>query len=119
MDEAAVAGLGVRFSVLYDPALVDNAEALCGALGEARALIVRNRTRVTAPLLTAAPHLEVVGRLGVGLDNIDMAACRARGLQVFPATRSEEHTSELQSRMRISYAVFCLKKKIKSMNTLP
>src|SRR3546814_19487927 len=31
MDEAAVAGLGVRFSVLYDPALVDNAEALMAA----------------------------------------------------------------------------------------
>src|SRR3546814_6362592 len=31
--------------------------------------------------------------------------------------RSEEHTSELQSLMRISYAVFCLKKKIKSYNT--
>src|SRR3546814_1136271 len=31
-----------------------------------------------------------------------------------PARRSEEHTSELQSLMRISYAVFCLKKKIKS-----
>src|SRR3546814_2013046 len=35
---------------------------------------------------------------------------------VFPA-RSEEHTSELQSLMRISYAVFCLKKKNKSINT--
>src|SRR3546814_14938384 len=80
MDEAAVAGLGVRFSVLYDPALVDNAEALCGALGEARALIARNRTRVTAPLLTAAPHLAVVGRLGVGPDNRALDACRARGL---------------------------------------
>src|SRR3546814_5707238 len=34
-----------------------------------------------------------------------------------PAARSEEHTSELQSLMRISYAVFCLKKKI--LNTIP
>src|SRR3546814_8278409 len=33
-----------------------------------------------------------------------------------PATRSEEHTSELQSLMRISYAVFCLKKKNKNQN---
>src|SRR3546814_2593780 len=37
---------------------------------------------------------------------------RARGWPVQPSTRSEEHTSELQSLMRISYAVFCLKKKI-------
>src|SRR3546814_2151553 len=34
-----------------------------------------------------------------------------------PATRSEEHTSELQSLMRISYAVFCLKKKKTNKNT--
>src|SRR3546814_4398732 len=37
--------------------------------------------------------------------------------QVDPAERSEEHTSELQSLMRISYAVFCLKKKNISYNT--
>src|SRR3546814_4618702 len=37
-------------------------------------------------------------------------------LQLFGITRSEEHTSELQSLMRISYAVFCLKKKKKKQN---
>src|SRR3546814_9640215 len=36
-----------------------------------------------------------------------------RGLYDYPRQRSEEHTSELQSLMRISYAVFCLKKKTK------
>src|SRR3546814_7357609 len=36
-----------------------------------------------------------------------------------PDARSEEHTSELQSLMRISYAVFCLKKKKQSENTIP
>src|SRR3546814_2152374 len=35
-----------------------------------------------------------------------------------PCERSEEHTSELQSLMRISYAVFCLKKKKKSLSTI-
>src|SRR3546814_2001455 len=38
-------------------------------------------------------------------------ACQASGRKRGPCTRSEEHTSELQSLMRISYAVFCLKKK--------
>src|SRR3546814_5783351 len=38
--------------------------------------------------------------------------------RVGPSARSEEHTSELQSLMRISYAVFCLKKKIRSLRTL-
>src|SRR3546814_9695083 len=39
------------------------------------------------------------------------------GLDVFNELRSEEHTSELQSLMRISYAVFCLKKKTESITT--
>src|SRR3546814_10275567 len=44
-------------------------------------------------------------------DGIDVA--RAAGTKDIPVLRSEEHTSELQSLMRISYAVFCLKKKKK------
>src|SRR3546814_6647527 len=40
------------------------------------------------------------------------------GTKTRPCQRSEEHTSELQSLMRISYAVFCLKKKIHTINTL-
>src|SRR3546814_10552446 len=48
------------------------------------------------------------------LDAIGLfAALNQMGLPVTPDTRSEEHTSELQSLMRISYAVFCLKKKNK------
>lgn len=90
MDEDAVADLGRGFDVHYDPTLVDRPDALAAAVGAARALIVRNRTRVTAPLLTAAPRLEAVGRLGVGLDNIDMAACRSRGVAVFPATGAND-----------------------------
>src|SRR3546814_8682532 len=38
-------------------------------------------------------------------------------LDVAPMSRSEEHTSELQSLMRISYAVFCMKKKTQEINT--
>ena len=39
------------------------------------ALVVRNRTQVTPELLAAAPDLKLVGRLGVGLDNINLPAC--------------------------------------------
>jgi (S)-sulfolactate dehydrogenase len=47
------------------------------------ALLVRNRVAVNAEALAAAgPGLRVVGRLGVGLDNIDLAACRAAGVRV-------------------------------------
>lgn len=85
MDEAAVReGLSGR-DVVYDPMLVDKPDELAGHLAHARALIVRNRTQVRPALLDLAPHLHVVGRLGVGLDNIDMEACKARGIAVCPA----------------------------------
>jgi (S)-sulfolactate dehydrogenase len=90
MDEAAVEGLRADFDLLYAPDLVDRPEDLKAALAGARALIVRNRTRVTAEVLAAGPGLIAVGRLGVGLDNIDLAACEARGVAVFPATGAND-----------------------------
>jgi (S)-sulfolactate dehydrogenase len=45
---------------------------------------------VRGALLEAAPRLEVVGRLGVGLDNIDVPACEARGIAVYPATGAND-----------------------------
>jgi (S)-sulfolactate dehydrogenase len=86
MDPPAVEALRGRFEVDYRPQLVDDPAALSAALGQAQGWIVRNRTQVRGPLLTAAPRLRVVGRLGVGLDNIDLAACEARGVRVIPAT---------------------------------
>ncbi|MGE5105004.1 MAG: hydroxyacid dehydrogenase [Betaproteobacteria bacterium] len=86
MDEAAVAALAARFDVHYAPTLVDRPADLATEVRDADALIVRNRTRVDAALLAQAPRLRVVGRLGVGLDNIDVAACRERNVTVVPAT---------------------------------
>ena len=74
MDETALDAFATE-EVRYDPGLVDQPEALRQAVSDADALIVRNRTRVDAPLLAAAPSLRVVGRLGVGLENIDLEAC--------------------------------------------
>jgi (S)-sulfolactate dehydrogenase len=86
MDERAVATLAAAHDVLYDPALVDNAPRLLREAASADALVVRNRTQVRGALLDAAQRCRVVGRLGVGLDNIDLGACRARGVAVIPAT---------------------------------
>ncbi|SDB59546.1 hydroxyacid dehydrogenase [Belnapia rosea] len=85
MEEAAIARLSAAHPTLYDPALGTAPERLRLVLAEARALIVRNRTRVDDALLAAAPRLRVLGRLGVGLYNIDLDACRNRGLEVIPA----------------------------------
>ena len=86
MDPAAVQDLSTTYDVHYDPDLVDDPLQLKSLLGSARALVVRNRTQVDADLLAAAPQLQVVGRLGVGLDNIDLAAAAARNVAVCPAT---------------------------------
>ncbi len=72
--------------MLYEPDLVDRPEDFAVAVAEARGLIVRNRTQVRGELLAAAENLRVVGRLGVGLDNIDLAACAERGIEVCPAS---------------------------------
>jgi (S)-sulfolactate dehydrogenase len=72
--------------VVYDPALVDDMPRLIEVARTADALIVRNRTQVRGELLTALARCKAIGRLGVGLDNIDVPGCEARGITVIPAT---------------------------------
>jgi (S)-sulfolactate dehydrogenase len=90
MDEQVLRRAFAGRDVLYDPGLVDRPAELAQALADARALVVRNRTQVRGALLDAAPRLQVVGRLGVGLDNIDLVACRARGIAVHPASGAND-----------------------------
>lgn len=87
MDAASVEELRRDFDVKYDPDLVDRPDDLAAELAAgAKALIVRNRTQVTDILLSQASKLIAIGRLGVGLDNIDLESCSARAIKVFPAT---------------------------------
>ncbi len=57
-------------------------EELLAAVGDADALIVRSGSKVDAELVAAAPGLRVIGRAGVGVDNIDLAAAARRGIAV-------------------------------------
>jgi (S)-sulfolactate dehydrogenase len=86
MDERALPRLRAAHDVLYDPKLVDDPPRLLAEAARADVIIVRNRTQVRGALLDALKQARVVGRLGVGLDNIDVAACEQRGLKVIPAT---------------------------------
>ncbi|MBC8022138.1 MAG: hydroxyacid dehydrogenase [Burkholderiales bacterium] len=86
MDAPAVEALAARFDVDYRPKLVDEPAALESAVALADGWIVRNRTQVRGPLLQAAQRLKVIGRLGAGLDNIDVERCQARGIRVIPAS---------------------------------
>jgi D-3-phosphoglycerate dehydrogenase len=72
-------------------------EALLDAVADANALIVRSGTEVTAELLGAAPELQIVGRAGIGVDNIDIEAATEHGVIVANAPEGNvraaaEHT---------------------------
>ena len=70
MDEAVVARLSEQFDVTYDPGLAERPDDLAQMTARAQALVVRNRTKVDAGLIDQADRLKIVGRLGVGLDNM-------------------------------------------------
>jgi D-3-phosphoglycerate dehydrogenase len=75
-------------------------DALREALADSDGLIVRSETKVTASLMEAAKKLRVVGRAGVGVDNVDVAAATARGIVVMNAPdgntiTTAEHTMAL------------------------
>ncbi|MDA0371719.1 MAG: phosphoglycerate dehydrogenase [Actinomycetota bacterium] len=76
------------------------AAGLAAALDGVHALIIRSATQVTADVLAAASDLMVVGRAGIGLDNVDVEAATTRGVMVVNAPQSNivsaaEHTMAL------------------------
>jgi D-3-phosphoglycerate dehydrogenase len=76
------------------------AEELVKAIADCEGLVVRSETKVTAELMDAAKSLRVIGRAGVGVDNIDVAAATARGIVVMNAPdgntiTTAEHTIAL------------------------
>ncbi|MBE9524419.1 MAG: hypothetical protein IMY76_04925 [Chloroflexi bacterium] len=60
-------------------------QELLGTIHQYDALIVRGRTKVTAQVFAAAPNLKIVGRAGVGVDNIDLAAAQSHGVTIVNA----------------------------------
>ena len=77
-----VEGLKAEYRVEADPELWRSPAQIQAKLAGSRAWLVRNQTRVTAELIAAAPRLQVIGRAGVGLDNVDIAAASAAGVVV-------------------------------------
>ena len=82
----ALETLRSKHAVIYESELYMDRTALIAAMQNIDALIVRNLTQVNQEILLAAPNLKVVGRLGVGLENIDLPACTKRNVKVIPAT---------------------------------
>src|SRR5437667_7251983 len=78
----AIQKLATKWSVTREPGLWKNPSALTEKIRDARTVMVRNQTQLTAELLAAADKLIAIGRIGVGLDNIDVPAATKRGVVV-------------------------------------
>ena len=86
MDSDAVNLLSNNFNVFYDKDLINQKDKLFELVSSCDAVIVRNKTQVKGELIESAKKLKVIGRLGVGLDNIDVVECKKRNIIVIPAT---------------------------------
>lgn len=70
-----------------------NRDELLAAVPEADALLVRSATRVDREVIEAAPNLKIIGRAGVGLDNVDIPVATERGVMVANAPTSNIHSA--------------------------
>ncbi|MEP2120805.1 MAG: phosphoglycerate dehydrogenase, partial [Bauldia litoralis] len=66
----------------YQPDLGKDKDALLAAIGDYDGLAIRSATKATEKLLGAASRLKVIGRAGIGVDNVDVPAATARGIIV-------------------------------------
>ncbi len=72
--------LAENFEVTVQTGL--NEDELCAIIGDFEAIVVRSATKITARVIDAAPKLRVIARAGAGLDNVDTATAKARGIEV-------------------------------------
>src|SRR5258706_16340814 len=85
LHPAGLERLAKQFHVVHEGAIWKDSARLKKAIGEARTILVRNQTQVTAELLGAAPKMVGVGRLGVGRGHIDLeAASKLWGVGIAP-----------------------------------
>lgn len=80
LDPTCAAWLAERCELVACPS--EDGTRFPELLARAEGLVIRTYTKVDSALLAAAPRLKVVGRAGVGLDNVDIPACKARGVTV-------------------------------------
>ena len=86
MEVKCIEVLKINFDVTVDHDLSANSNELKKIISKFDALIVRNKTQVKKEVLEKATNLKFIGRLGVGLDNIDTNYCKSNNIYVQPAT---------------------------------
>ncbi len=85
LDKAGLKLLQARPDVTVQAAAKMDRNEVLAAIPNADALIIRSATKVDAAMLDAAPKLKLVGRAGVGVDNVDLKAATERGVVVMNA----------------------------------
>jgi phosphoglycerate dehydrogenase-like enzyme len=81
----AMAWLEVRHRIAYRPELVRDERALRHSTSRVRAIVVPNQVVINQEFLDFSPDLEIVARMQIGTDNIDLESCRERGIKVLQA----------------------------------
>lgn len=85
MEDSALAELSREYSVVHDAEMHARPDDIKLLAADAPALIVRNMTKLRGELLAACKGLRVIGALDPALDNIDLDACKARGIKIAAA----------------------------------
>ncbi len=105
LDAPAIKKLGEKYQLLRGADLWKDAEKLKGAISGVRAVMVRNQTQLKADVLAAAPKLLAIGRVGVGLDNIDVEAATKSGIVVIaPLNANATSVAELTFALMLALA---------------
>jgi Phosphoglycerate dehydrogenase and related dehydrogenases len=85
MDKAEVEKLQSKFETIYDEELFKDQTKILKIIPSVDVLIVRNNTSVNEAVINAAINLKVIGRLGVGLDNVNVDLCKNKNIKIIPA----------------------------------
>ena len=105
LDSPSVQKLAARYSAVREPLLWKNPAELKTKISEARAIMVRNQTQLTREILSSAPKLLGIGRVGVGLDNIDVTAASEKGIVVVaPLNANAVSVAELTFALMLALA---------------
>ena len=86
INQNSLENLNKKFDVNYDEKLCEDENEIIKIIRDYDGLIVRNKTQVNSDILKNAFKLKFIGRLGVGLDNIDTEYCKNKNIHVQPAT---------------------------------
>ena len=107
MEQDSVDKMSENFDVTYDTCLHENQAKLSSLIANTNAVIVRNKTQLTEDLLSKAKQLTFIGRLGVGLDNIDTDYLTMKHMKVLKVKSKIKIKSKSNTRKGVCTLLLC------------